>query len=59
MHPTQQRLDEFHEWIEKHEWQFNPVIFKGGVIYRWVNEACSFQFTTGELYDIFLELEQD
>jgi hypothetical protein len=29
MKPTKQRLDEFHEWIEKHEWQFNPVIFKG------------------------------
>ena len=59
MKPTQQRLDEFHEWIEKYEWQFNPVQFKDGVIYRWVNEACQSQLTTRELYDIFLELEQD
>jgi len=59
MTPTQLRLDEFHEWIEKYEWEFNPVQFKGGVIYRWVNEDCSSQLTTRELYDIFLELEQD
>ena len=59
MHPTQQRLKQFREWIEKWDFYFWPIQFKNGLIYRWVNENCSHQFTTRELYNLFLELEQD
>jgi len=51
--------DEFHEWIELNEWYFNPVSFNGDIKYRWVNETFSGQLTTKELYEIFLETENN
>ena len=49
------KLDEFHEWIEKYDWQFNPIQLNGKIVYRWVNETFSSQATTKELYEIFIE----
>ena len=46
-------LDEFHEWIEKNDWEFNPVVINGEIKYRWVNEACPSQLTTKDLFENF------
>lgn len=51
--------DEFHEWIELHDFQFNPVSFNGVIKYRWVNETYPHQATTKELYEFFLDYKNN
>lgn len=46
--------DQFHDWIVKNEWDFCATSKKGTVIYVWRNEHSSHDYSTKELYELFL-----
>lgn len=46
--------DEFQDWIEKNDWDFMPKIIDGTIKNRWVNDNASCDYTTKELYELFL-----
>lgn len=49
--------DEFHDWIEINDWHLYPKIVKGEIVQRWNNESSCYDYTTLELYELFIRLK--